>query len=194
MLTLSAELTFRDYAQAAYRMRGIGKGQTLLLLVTPEVASLVAKEAAIGQGVSPQQRASQLGALPEEEARRGALEDVCGWLVINSMRTERLQFEVWAMHCARNAWRKKAMARLCATHAAFGGDNAGRAAMPALSAQSLDLFREEVDHDVSNSVPRAVDSATAIRAAAAAHAALLPAPEDSSAIEVVLGLLAGFQG
>ena len=95
------------------------------------------------------------------------------------------------MHCARNAWRKKAMARLCATHAAFGGDNAGRAAMPALSAQSLDLFREEVDHDVSNSVPRAVDSATAIRAAAAAHAALLPAPEDSSAIEVVLGLLAG---
>ena len=100
------------------------------------------------------------------------------------------------MHCARNAWRKKAMARLCATHAAFGaeagrGDNAGRAEMPALSAQSLDLFREEVDHDVSNSVPRAVDSATAIRAAAAAHAALLPAPEDSSAIEVVLGLLAG---
>ena len=56
---------------------------------------------------------------------------------------------------------------------------------------TLDLFREEVDHDVSNSVPRAVDSATAIRAAAAAHAALLPAPEDSSAIEVVLGLLAG---
>ena len=44
---------------------------------------------------------------------------------------------------------------------------------------------------MSNSVPRAVDSATAIRAAAAAHAALLPAPEDSSAIEVVLGLLAG---
>ena len=108
---------------------------------------------------------------------------MCGWLVINSMRTERVQFEVWgrlrvrvrvrvrvvarvrdwatpspppsprptptptqvwAMHCARNAWRKKAMARLCATHAAFGGDNAGRAAMPALSAQSLDLFREEV--------------------------------------------------
>ena len=100
------------------------------------------------------------------------------------------------MHCARNAWRKKAMARLCATHAAFGaeagrGDNAGRAEMPALSAQSLDLFREEVDHDVSNSVPRAVDSATAIRAAAAAHAALLPAPADSSAIEIVLGLLAG---
>ena len=44
---------------------------------------------------------------------------------------------------------------------------------------------------MSNSVPRAVDSATAIRAAAAAHAALLPAPADSSAIEIVLGLLAG---
>ena len=37
VLTLSADLTFRDYAQAAYRMRGIGKGQTLLLFVIPEV-------------------------------------------------------------------------------------------------------------------------------------------------------------
>ena len=44
---------------------------------------------------------------------------------------------------------------------------------------------------MSNAVPRAVDSATAIRTAAAAHAALLPTPADSSAIEVVLGLLAG---
>ena len=121
------------------------------------------------------------------QARRGALEDVCAWLVINSMRTERVQFEVWALHCARNAWRKKAMARLCETHAAFG-EGGHR---PLLSAESLDLFREEVDHDVSNSVPVPVDSAISIRTAAAAHAALLPSPADSSAIEIVLGLLAG---
>ena len=38
-LTLGKDLTWRDYAQGAYRMRGIGKGQTIELLVTPEIAS-----------------------------------------------------------------------------------------------------------------------------------------------------------
>tara|TARA_B110001452_G_scaffold183712_1_gene154421 strand:- start:14 stop:202 length:189 start_codon:yes stop_codon:yes gene_type:complete len=40
VLTLGADLTFRDFAQAAYRMRGIGKGQTLVLFTTPEVRRL----------------------------------------------------------------------------------------------------------------------------------------------------------
>ena len=38
-LTLGNDTTFRDYAQGAYRMRGIGKGQTLKLLLTPENAA-----------------------------------------------------------------------------------------------------------------------------------------------------------
>ena len=134
-----------------------------LYLRVTQVAHLVSEQSAIGMGTTPKQRAAQLLALPPMEARRGGLEDVCGWLVINSMRTERVQFEVWALHCARNAWRKKAMARLCKTHAAFGEGGS----RPLLSAESLDLFREEVDHDVSNSVPVPVDSTTSIRTAAA---------------------------
>ena len=35
VLTLAADLVFRDYAQAAYRMRGIGKGQRIILFVIP---------------------------------------------------------------------------------------------------------------------------------------------------------------
>ena len=31
-LTLGKDMSFRDYAQGAYRMRGIGKGQTVELL------------------------------------------------------------------------------------------------------------------------------------------------------------------
>ena len=37
LLTLGTHMTFRDYAQGAYRMRGIGKGQTIRLLVVPQV-------------------------------------------------------------------------------------------------------------------------------------------------------------
>ena len=37
VLTLGKDLTFRDYAQAAYRMRGIGKGQRIIVFVSPQV-------------------------------------------------------------------------------------------------------------------------------------------------------------
>eukprot|EP00439_Symbiodinium_sp_Y106_P008967 s1568_g1.t1 len=40
-LTLSASMTFRDYAQGAWRMRGLGKGQKLRMIITPELAKKV---------------------------------------------------------------------------------------------------------------------------------------------------------
>ena len=73
-----------------------------------------------------------------------------------------MQFEVWAGHCARNVWRKRALAQLKTMHASFGGgaeaassgqgQGAPANAPPPLSSQSLELFREAVDHDVSNAV------------------------------------------
>jgi hypothetical protein len=36
-MTLGKDMVFRDYAQGAFRMRGIGKGQTICLLVVPEI-------------------------------------------------------------------------------------------------------------------------------------------------------------
>lgn len=40
-LTLGKDMVFRDYAQGAFRMRGIGKGQTIKLLVVPEILERV---------------------------------------------------------------------------------------------------------------------------------------------------------
>ena len=37
VLTIGKDMTFRDYAQGAYRMRGIGKGQSIHLFIIPEV-------------------------------------------------------------------------------------------------------------------------------------------------------------
>ena len=51
-------------------MRGIGKGQTLVLFAIPEVSHLVATHAALGQATTtPELRAAALGALPPEEVR-----------------------------------------------------------------------------------------------------------------------------
>jgi hypothetical protein len=36
-MTLGKDMTLRDAAQGAYRMRGIGHGQTVKYIVTPEV-------------------------------------------------------------------------------------------------------------------------------------------------------------
>ena len=49
-LTLSKDVTFRDLAQGAFRMRRVGRGQRIDLLVPPEIAKLVRMHAAIGRG------------------------------------------------------------------------------------------------------------------------------------------------
>jgi hypothetical protein len=41
VITIGKDMVFRDYAQGAYRMRGIGKGQCIHLYLVPEVISLV---------------------------------------------------------------------------------------------------------------------------------------------------------
>ena len=40
-LTLGKDMTFRDFAQGAFRMRGIGRGQSIELLIAPEVQRLI---------------------------------------------------------------------------------------------------------------------------------------------------------
>ena len=41
VVTLGKDMTFRDYAQGAFRMRGIGQGQTIMLYIIPEVLKLI---------------------------------------------------------------------------------------------------------------------------------------------------------
>eukprot|EP00929_Paragymnodinium_shiwhaense_P090478 TRINITY_DN50674_c0_g1_i1.p1 TRINITY_DN50674_c0_g1~~TRINITY_DN50674_c0_g1_i1.p1 ORF type:complete len:4578 (+),score=1022.66 TRINITY_DN50674_c0_g1_i1:184-13917(+) len=44
-ITLSKDTTLRDFSQGAYRMRGLGRGQQVEVLLTPEVAKLVRETA-----------------------------------------------------------------------------------------------------------------------------------------------------
>ena len=51
-LTLSKDMTFRDFAQGAYRMRAVGVGQRIELLVIPEVQRLIDDAVGTAAGVS----------------------------------------------------------------------------------------------------------------------------------------------
>ena len=67
-LTLGKDMTLRDYAQGAWRMRQIGRGQRLELLVVPEVAKLIERSAGGGRG--PRRRRPRRRA-PAAARRRG---------------------------------------------------------------------------------------------------------------------------
>ena len=44
VVTIGKDMTFRDFAQGCFRMRGIGKGQTIQLYIIPEVANRIQEE------------------------------------------------------------------------------------------------------------------------------------------------------
>ena len=85
----------RDYAQGAFRMRGIGKGQTVTLYLIPEVRKLIDAET--------------------RDARPANLiAAVAAWLTINSARSERLQFMQLCTQNLKNVWRTRAFEAMLA--------------------------------------------------------------------------------
>eukprot|EP01060_Flectonema_neradi_P040006 TRINITY_DN8997_c1_g1_i1.p1 TRINITY_DN8997_c1_g1~~TRINITY_DN8997_c1_g1_i1.p1 ORF type:complete len:4144 (+),score=716.08 TRINITY_DN8997_c1_g1_i1:58-12489(+) len=93
VVTIGKDMTFRDYAQGSYRMRGIGKGQTIRLFIISEVQSRIRTE------------------LAEHASGRSEL-DVPAWLLLNSMRLENLQAVKLGEQELQNTWRKHALKAL----------------------------------------------------------------------------------
>ncbi|CAE8720349.1 unnamed protein product, partial [Polarella glacialis] len=91
-ITLSASLTYRDLAQGAWRMRGIGKGQTILLCCTPEIRCRIEEVVGSSSGCSP---------LSCVEALR--------FLLANSFSSEQKQFVALQLQNLGTIWRKRAL-------------------------------------------------------------------------------------
>lgn len=142
VLTLGKDMVFRDYAQGAFRMRGIARGQTIQLFIIPEVATLIRRElAAAGYSSTAVGGGEQ------------TLRDVTAWLTINSMRSERVQFNQLCLQNVANVWRKKAFNSLLTQFDEFC--KSGSNASPRLQI-CLDAFREKIDFSVESCVPQKV--------------------------------------
>ena len=88
-------MTWRDYAQGAYRMRGIGKGQTIRMLVIPEIKELVrAAKNLCGQG---------------DVTDDTFVTDAAAWLYLNGMKSEQMQSIVLSKQDVQNLARKTAL-------------------------------------------------------------------------------------
>ena len=136
-------------------MRGIGKGQTLLVLVAPEILNLVAT----AMTPSSMDTLTHLERL-RTDLNKGNLDqdglllpELMGWLVLNGMRSEKIQFNLLSEQRLANIWRKNAYRELC-------GDarrRVGSVAATPRDRASLDVFRERLDYRVENTIPTSVD-------------------------------------
>jgi len=137
-LTLGKDMTFRDYAQGAFRMRGIGKGQTIELFVIPEVLRLIDDRQKRVQkqtgGAAPLQApapipnaygsdllslaSSASAPVGYQSATQGAqlLINVAAWLTVNGMKSENVQFRMLCHQSVDNVMRKRAYGTLTGSY------------------------------------------------------------------------------
>eukprot|EP01050_Picozoa_sp_SAG11_P001056 SAG11_NODE_43_length_20795_cov_11.860456_4_plen_908_part_00 len=183
-LTLGKDMTFRDYAQGSFRMRGIGKGQTIALIIVPEIRQLICAEVAKSQGVS-------IDAVQQRfEVHTSLLKDVCAWLVINSMRSEKIQFNLLCEQSAANVWRKASYRQLMANHPRVGSSRCDQ-----MTLESLNTFRERVDFAVENDTTATTTFAEELDVLvdAAADRGFLKSSQEQEVVNHVRSLVASTQ-
>ena len=106
VLTLGKDMVFRDLAQAAFRMRGIGAGQRLTIVVIPEVQQLMRRQLEAAGG------AAAAAGSPQQQ--------ITAWLVINAMRSESVQANQLASQNLADIWRQNAWQDLLRCASTFG--------------------------------------------------------------------------
>ena len=116
-LTLGKDMVFRDLAQGAFRMRGIAKGQRIHVLLIPEVEDLIARELAAARLPRP---TTDRRAAADEQTTKAVLVACVAWLIVNSMRVERVQFNRLCVQNVTNVFRKVAFREIAAAEAAGG--------------------------------------------------------------------------
>jgi hypothetical protein len=139
-------MVFRDFAQGAFRMRGIGAGQTLTTFIIPEVKKLMASSL----GASPGYKATPVPAQTPGKNYNDAqtLIDISAWLVLNSFKSEKVQFNTLMEQSMGNVWRKVAFQKLITDWSKVGTEVSDQ-----FMKLSIDVFRTRIDHAVENGVP-----------------------------------------
>jgi hypothetical protein len=99
--TVGKDTTLRDYAQGAYRMRGLAKGQLLHCLLIPTVLKLI------------QARGGSTGEL---------LNDTIAWLVGKQIESEALQNTMLTKQNLESCWRLEAFHTLLGSSRVDGGN------------------------------------------------------------------------
>ncbi|CAE7609759.1 unnamed protein product [Symbiodinium sp. CCMP2592] len=141
-LTLGKDMCWRDYVQGAYRMRGIGRGQRICLYVIPEVVELISRDLHLA-GIEEKLRGPSKE--PWTKSEKGRLLAVAAWLLVNSIRTERIQFAMLQLQNLANVWRRNAFKSVMSDFEAVTADGLKEA---------VQVFKEPIAFTLPSGVPR----------------------------------------
>lgn len=124
-VTLGKDMTLRELAQGSWRMRGLGVGQTLTVLVVPEVSRLVRRAAHAdksdkGSGSAAAAAMQMLGSAGAS-ASRTKPEHIVTWLLAASIRSEQLQHMQLCAQRMSFVWRRQALRNLVSSRHPAGG-------------------------------------------------------------------------
>lgn len=137
-VTLGKDMTLRDFAQGCWRMRGLARGQTAHVIIVKEVQKMIEKASAgksskaisgvkpedsdlIELDDEPQSTAPQTSlssfSLKSASAPSGGiptptLQEIIGWLLLNTLQSEQLQHLQLAQQNIEHVWRKRAFKTL----------------------------------------------------------------------------------
>ena len=140
VITVSKDMTMRDYSQGCWRMRGIGIGQTLHIYLVEEIVQLIKDNV---PGARQQWKKSKIPAL------------VVALLNIKSCQSEDLQAAQLMQQNASTIWRRRAFRTLLASSSTIiesdikAGRPKTRFQKNELLAKSIDIFVDKLDFDVS---------------------------------------------
>lgn len=193
VLTLSKDMVFRDYAQGAYRMRGINKGQKIHLLIIPEVRDLMLRELgskATTTMLGTDGRTEVLTTLLDwlsnsPSAVRTVLTAVNAWLIINSMRSERVQFNQLCIQNVANVWRKTAYSSLLVRHHELT-TTSNYCDVDASLRRCLETFCEPIDFTLQETVADPVHFSETIKRRANAFSDLIASPDQRRVVQEVI--------
>lgn len=156
---------------------GIGKGQTIKLLVVPEISDRINTQVSIGAGIiqskpislpPPSTTASSTSSssaattiattatttttINNNQELKQFLQDVLSWLMINSMRVDGVQFNLLCEQSVGNIWRKRTFRTLLTNYRFI--DEVTHS--PIEVTRALQVFRERIDFEIENSIPKSI--------------------------------------
>ncbi|GLE02888.1 hypothetical protein PINS_up011752 [Pythium insidiosum] len=193
VVTLGKDMTFRDYAQGAYRMRGIETGQAIHLFLIPEVENRIRHEMALAGSPELVELMNQ--------GLSSFLLTVPAWLLINSMRMESMQLVQLSLQELHNTWRKRALHSLldeiAHAHAVPTTSSSGRltrfigdSSEKQWLRDCIARFREEISYTIDAVVPTKRELQDVIDALVKENSAFLRTPLELKRVEDVKSRLA----
>ncbi|KAJ1607845.1 putative EF hand domain-containing protein [Cryptosporidium canis] len=170
ILTVSKDMVFRDFAQGAYRMRQLGQGQTLHIVLQAQVADLIEKNALTCRMISDHNLFTKSqDCLPSNKTSNSSdlisfkhgssfqipnpllfLRCLCGWLIIQNISKEFEQSQLLCIQSMENIWRKKSFQRMVHEHVQWEEDYSNSNNK---EDKLVDVFVEKLSFDIPSTIP-----------------------------------------